>query len=138
MADLGFAVFNALQTQVQLILVIFGSSFVFGAAQQWYSLFLKEGEDTIIQNVCGSDGSLARIQLGKSHPAVGVNEGLLIYPAYLLDIANVIRVLGTQIAGVFGLDLAVGFTLLPLSLQSNHLCLGQDDPILRHAGFQGL
>ena len=143
MADLGFALFNALQTQVQLILVIFGSSFVFGAAigqdaQQWYSLFLKEGEDTIIQNVCGSDGSLARIQLGKSHPAVGVNEGLLIYPAYPLDIANVIRVLGTQIAGVFGLDLAVGFTLLPLSLQSNHLCLGQDDPILRHAGFQGL
>jgi hypothetical protein len=48
MADLGFAVFNAPQTQVQLILVIFGSSFVFGAAigqdaQQWYSLFLKEG-----------------------------------------------------------------------------------------------
>jgi hypothetical protein len=47
----------------------------------------------MVQDISRCDGVLARIQLGKSYPTVGVYERLLVDTAYTLDIANVAGIL---------------------------------------------
>ena len=52
--------------------------------------------------------------------------------------ADIEGVLGTQITGVRGLDLAPGLVVELLLLQRLNLSLGQDDALFRDLGFERL
>jgi len=60
-------------------------------------------------------------------------------PAHTLDRAHVIRVLSPEVAGVFGLDLAVGLFLGFGFFESLDLGFGQHGVfgVLSHLGFEG-
>ena len=70
------------------------------------------GHHPVIQQISCGDSALVSVQLGGGHPAVGINEGLLIDAAHPFDGAHVVCVLGSQVAGVLRLNLLVGFFLL--------------------------
>lgn len=53
--------------------------------QYRYFVFLKEWQYPVIQNVSGSNGMFAGVQLGKGNSCIGINDSLLIYPAHTLD-----------------------------------------------------
>jgi hypothetical protein len=56
-------------------------------------MLFEEGQYPIVQDISRSNSVFAGIELGKSHPAVGVDEGLLVDPTHSLDVANVVSVL---------------------------------------------
>ena len=61
--------------------------------QQRDAVLFEEGQYPIVQDISRSNGMFAGIEFGKSHPALGVNEGLLVDPTHSLDVANVVSVL---------------------------------------------
>lgn len=77
---------------------------------------------------------LALIELGKGYPAIGVNEGLLVNPAYAFDIADVIGILGTEVARVFRFHLTKGFPLFFFALHIHNLGFGEDNSFLGYTG----
>jgi hypothetical protein len=72
----------------------------------------KKGDHPVVWHVCGVDGVLGGVELGKAHRRVGVDEGLLVDAPHTLDGAHIIGVLRAQVAHVLGLDLAHGGLLL--------------------------
>src|SRR5690349_25151336 len=104
--------------------------------QQRNCLLLEERNDFVVKHICSSDRVLTIIQLSHSHFRIGIDKGLLIDSTYALDVANVVGVLGTQIAGMFSLDFSASFPLFPLTLHGDHLRFGKNDSFLSDFGFQ--
>ena len=100
---------------------------------------LKEGQDPIVEHVGGDQSVLAVVELGAGELRVGIDEGLLIDAAHPFEGSNIERILGSQIAGMLGFDLAMGFFLVPGPLQGDDLALSEgDQAVLSDLGFQGL
>jgi len=69
--------------------------------------------------------------------SLGINEGLLIEPAYTLQRANGDRILCPTIARTFTLKFPVRFLLHLRLLQCRQLRFGQNRALSGHVGFQG-
>ncbi len=107
-------VIDVLHREIELIFVMLALAAIFGAAvgenaQQRNIVPFKEREHPIVQHVGRHQRILAIVQLRKRHLSIGVDEGLLINPANAFDSADVIGILGAQVAGMRGFDLAMGF-----------------------------
>jgi len=76
---------------------------------QFHALLVKPWHDPVIQNICRCDGGFVRIELGKSNPAVGIDESLLVNITNALDFPHIINVLRPQKAGMQRFDLAMSF-----------------------------
>jgi hypothetical protein len=42
------------------------------------------------------------VEFGKGHPAIRINEGLLIDPAYAFDGSDIVSILSAQVSGMLG------------------------------------
>src|SRR5438477_4575887 len=87
-------------------------------AQQRNLMLFEEWQYAVVEQVGRDQGVLAVIEFGEGDYGVGVEETLLVDTTYSLDGAHVVRVLRAQVAGMRGLDLAVGFFLLTGSFHS--------------------
>src|SRR5580704_8377997 len=67
----------------------------------------KNGSTQSLSRSAATRAGLAVIQFGEGNLGVSIEKRLLIDTAYALDGADVVRVLGAEIAGMRGLDLAV-------------------------------
>ena len=79
--------------------------------QQLNLMGVEEWQYAVIQKIGRRDRCLAIIELGEGNLGVGVDEGLLVDPPHALQIADVERVLGTAVARMLALELAVGLLL---------------------------
>src|SRR5437016_6506139 len=93
-------------------------------------MLVEERYDPVIEQIRRRDRRLAIIQLGEANLGVGVDEGLLVDAADALQIADVECILGTAIARVLALELAVGFLLGFGLFERRKLSLGQYQAIL--------
>ena len=79
-------------------------------------MVLKEGHDLVVEQVGRCQGRLAVVKLSKGHLAVGVDEGLLVDPAYAFERAEVKRVLRPTLprtlAHKFTMRLGIGLGFL--------------------------
>ncbi len=142
MTDFRFGVFDSLQFQIQFILVP-RSPFVFRSTigqdpQKRNTVCFKEGKNPVIEEFSSCYCMFRSIEFGKSHPGVGVDKGLLINTAYALDIAHIVGILGTLVAGMLRFYLTMNLLLFFLPFQCNQLRFRQDDTILGNTGFLGL
>ena len=108
---------DVLHRQVELVGVIPRLPVVLGPLVgedelQLYPLLIREGDHPVIESVGASDGALVGVEFSDGHPAVGVDDCLLVDPAHSLDSADVVGVLGSQVTGMLLLDLPVGLLLL--------------------------
>ena len=111
---LGSGMVDVLHRQVELVGVVLRLPAVLGApvsedAKQLDALLIEKWDHPVVEQISCGDGALVGVELGSGHPAVGINEGLLIDPAHALDGTYIVGVLGTQVAGMLRLDLVVGF-----------------------------
>lgn len=125
----GFAVLDAFNMQVELILMIFRPpvelcSPVGQYSQQWYLLIFEEGQHPIVEDISRCNGMLAGIQFGKGHPAIGIDKGLLINTSNTLDRTHIVGVVGTQVARMLGLYFSMGLQLLFFAFQGDYLGFG--------------
>src|SRR5579859_1778064 len=103
--------------------------------EQWYLMLIKERQNTVIENICRSNGMLGLIEFGKCHPAVSVDKGLLVNAADALDIADIVGILGAEISGVLSFNLSKRLPAFLLPLHGHQLSFGQDKPFLGHTDF---
>lgn len=120
-AHLGLGVFDLVQGQVQLVVMVLRLATVFGApvsqdSDDAHSVFFHEWKDTVVEQVCSGDRRLGRIELGGSPLGIGVDKGLLVDPANALDRSHIEGVLAPEIAGVRGLDFTAGHIVVLLTL----------------------
>ena len=76
-----------------------------GITGESQELFAEKRQETVIEKVCGSYGDLNHLKLGKSHAGVGIEGRLLIDPTVAFQIADIIRILGDEIARMLCFDL---------------------------------
>jgi len=112
-ASLGAAVVDVLHRQVQFVLVVLALAAIFRAtigehAQQRNFVLLEERQHTVVEQISRDQGGLAVVPFGEADLGVSIEKGLLIDAPYALDGADIVRVLGAEIAGMRGLDFAVG------------------------------
>ena len=107
-------------------------------AQQRNLVLFEERQDAVVEQIGGDQGGLAVVEFGEGDLGVGVEKRLLIDAAYALDGADIVRVLCAEIAGMRGLDLAVGFFLFASAFQGAQLIFGEHEMLLGRVGFQGL
>lgn len=93
-----FGVFNVVDGQIQLIIMAFYPTTIFSAPigqnpQQGQRFIGKEGQDFVVQQVCGSEWCLGGIQFGKGNFGVGIDKGLLIDTPYTLEGTDIKSVL---------------------------------------------
>src|SRR5208282_4466209 len=105
MPSLGAAVVDVLNRQVQFVLVVFTLAAVFRAAigehaQQRNLVLFEERQHAIIEQVGRHQSGLAVIEFGESDLGVGVEKRLLIDTTDALDRADIVGVLGAEIAGM--------------------------------------
>ena len=87
--DLGPGMIDIFHRQVQLLLVRVGTAAVLrasigqDAAEQDF-VRITEGHHLVIEEIGGRQRRLAVVELGKGYLGVGINEGLLVNPAYAL------------------------------------------------------
>ena len=94
-------------------------------AQQLDIVLLKERYNPVIEQIRCRDRRLAIVQLGASNLRIGIDEGLLVDTADALEIADIECVLGTAIARMLALELAVRLLLdLPPCLLPLNAALG--------------
>ena len=74
-------------------------------------LFLKERHYLIIESSSSRQSRFPIVEFGNRYLALGINEGLLIDPAYTLQRANGDRILCPTIARTFTLKFPVRFFL---------------------------
>jgi len=82
-------------------------------------LFFVLGQNPVIEQVCGSDGMFAGVQVGKSDLSIGFDEGLLVDASNTFDGAHIVGVLRSQVTGMLGFYLA--FLVLPAVLSLSPL-----------------
>jgi hypothetical protein len=99
---------------------------------------LEQRQHAVIDEIGCRDRCLAIIELGTGDLAVGIDEGLLIDATNALEIANIERVLGTAVAGMLALELAMGFLFGFGLFQRDDLRLGQHQAFLGALGLQRL
>ena len=85
----------------------------------------EERKYTIIKQVCSCKSCFTIIQFCKSNCSISIDEGLLIYPADSFNVTNIVRVLGTEIAGMLGFYFSKSFTLFLFLFQGLHLCFSE-------------
>lgn len=107
----GARVLDVVDREVQLIIMPLWTATKLGAtvrqdAQQTYASDLPASAER--GHSAGLPQCLDRIKVVGRDFAVSINEGLLINAPDSLDRADVVGVLGSQIAWMLGLDLAVG------------------------------
>ena len=95
---LGLGVLDIVQSQVKLIVVRFWLATIFGAtvsqdADNAHALFGKEWQYTVVEQIGGGNWRFGCVELGHSHFAVGIDEGLLVDAANAFDRPDVERVL---------------------------------------------
>src|SRR5215469_10087090 len=139
---LGAAVIDVLNGKVELVFVALGAA-KFGAAigqhpRQPDAVLVVEWHHPVVEDLGGGDRRLAIIELGKGDLGIGVDHGLLIDPADTLQSTDIERILGAAITGAFALELAMRFLVGFGLLESGDLGFGQQDPVLRDLGFEGL
>jgi len=142
-AGLGPGMVNVLNSQVELVLVVLAGATVLSAAvgkntQERNSMSLEKRQDAVVEHIGGDQGVLAVIKLGRGDLRVGIDEGLLVDSPHPFEGSNIERILGSQIAGMFGFDLAMGLFIVLGLLQRDDLALGEDQAVLGDLGFQGL
>jgi hypothetical protein len=123
---LGARVIDVLDREIELVLVPFGIAAILAAAvgqhaQQLNLMAVEERQYPIVQKIGRRDRRLAIIELGEGNLGVGVDEGLLVDPPHTLQIADVERILGTAVARMLALELAVGLLLGLGGLMPNRL-----------------
>ena len=82
---------------------------------------LKRRDHTVVKQISRRNRRLAIVELSGGYLGVGVDEGLLIDPTDALEIADVERVLGTAIARMLALELAMHLLLGLALLQRDDL-----------------
>ena len=114
MPSLGTAVIDVLHRQVQFVLVVLTLAAIFRAAigehaQQRNFVLFEERQHTVVEQISRDQGSLAVVQFGEADLGVSIEKGLLIDAPYTLDGADIVRVLGSEVARMRRLDFPVGF-----------------------------
>jgi hypothetical protein len=71
-------------------------------------VLLEERQHTVVEQISRDQGGLAVVPFGEADLGVSIEKGLLIDAPYALDGADIVRVLSAEIAGMRGLDFAVG------------------------------
>src|SRR5512133_1153977 len=138
---LGARVIDVLNREIQLVFVPFGVAAELAAAisqhaQQLDIVLLEERQHTVVEEIGRRDRRFAVVELGKADLGVGVNERLLVNSPHALQIADIERILGTAVARMLALELAVRLLLGLGLLQRNDLRLGQNQALLGALGFQ--
>ena len=140
---LGSRMINILHREIKLVFVMLGIAAIFRAAISQHTcelhlLSIEEWQDTVVQEIGCGNRRLAIIELGKDDLGIGVDEGLLVDAADALHVADVESVLRAAIARALALEFAVRLLLFFSFFQRYDLRLGQNQPLLRDLGFQGL
>ncbi len=91
----------------------------------YHAFRFQQRQHAIIEQVCHCDQRLCRLQLARSHLAVGIDKGLLIDPTDALDRADGVGILRAKETRVRRLDLAMGLIQRLLMLQSDDLGFGR-------------
>ncbi len=82
-ARLGAAVVDVLDREVELVVVRLRGGAILGASvgqhpAQLDAMLVEERHDTVVEQIGGGDRGLPVVELGETHLAVGVDEGLLV------------------------------------------------------------
>jgi len=135
-------VIDVLDREIELVFVALGAAKLGAAigqhARQTDGVLVIKRHHPVVEDLGRGDRCLAIIELGKGDLGIGVDDGLLIDPADTLQSADIEGILGTAITRTFALEFAVRFFVGFGLLEGGDLGLGQQDPILRHLGFQRL
>ena len=92
----------------------------------------------VVEDFGRGDRGLTIIQLGKGNLGVGIDDGLLVDPPNPFQRADIEGVLRLAVARALALELALRFLVGLGLLERGDLCLGQQDALLRHLGFERL
>ena len=90
-------------------------------AKQRHLVLFEEWQDPIIKDVRRRDSMLGFIAFCEGDPGIGIDEGLLVDPAHAFYISNVVRILGSQISGMFSFYFPQGLPLLLFAFHGYHL-----------------
>src|SRR5580658_3749466 len=108
---LGAAVVDVLDREIELVFVALGAAKLGAAigqdARQPDAMLVEERYHSVIEDLGGGDRGLTIIKLGESDLGIGVDYGLLIDSAHVLQGADIKGILGAATAGAFALELAV-------------------------------
>src|SRR5918993_6120686 len=99
-------------------------------------MLFKEWQHSIVEQIGSCNRSLAIIELGKGHLAIGINERLLINPSHPLESPYIEGILRTTVTRTLALEFPVRLFGLFGFLQSHHLCLGKDQSLLQALSLQ--
>src|SRR5579872_344625 len=124
MAHLGLGMLDTLDVQIELIFMAFGLALVLGSPvcqdpEQWDLLLFKEWDHLVVENIRSGDSMFGFIEFGEGDPAISVDKGLLIDASDTFDVPDIVRVLGTQVSGMFGLYFSKRFSALFFPLYSH-------------------
>ena len=94
----GFGMIDIVDCQIELIVMRFRLAAIFGAtvsqdADNAHALFGKEWQYTVVEQIGGGNWRFGCVELGHSHFAVGIDEGLLVDAANAFDRPDVERIL---------------------------------------------
>ena len=63
-------------------------------------MFIEERQDPVIDEIGSGDGGFFGVEFTHRHTRIGVDKGLLVNPPHALHGADIIGILGTQIARI--------------------------------------
>ena len=134
-------VVDVIDGQVELVIVLIHLAAILGAtvredAQHRQALAGIKRQHPVVQQISGGDRRFCGVQLAMHDFAVSVDKRLLVNAPHTFEIADVERVLRTEIARVGGLDLAAGHVVLVLSLQCRNLFVAQDNAFVGDLGLK--
>ena len=143
MPGLGFGVVDVVDRQIQLIIMLFDLTAIFGApirqdTQHGQSVGLIERQHFVIQHIRCRDRCFGGVQFAVRHFAVSVHVSLLVNTPHAFEVADVEGVLRPQVTRVGGFDFAAGFVILLLFLQGRNLRVAQNQAFKGHFGLQSL
>ena len=101
-------------------------------------MFFEERNDAVLQQIRSNKGIFPVIELGHCHRGVGIDEGLLVDLADILQIAHIEGILGAQVTRMLGFDLSVSFLLVLCLFQRFELVFREDDVVLDDLRLEGL
>ncbi len=98
--DFRLCMLDVIESKIKLVVVRLSlatelSASVGKDANHPHTLFGKEGQHQVVEQVCRGNRRLGRIQLGSSPLRVGINKGLLVDTAYALQCAYVESILAS-------------------------------------------
>src|SRR5262249_27099621 len=105
-----FRVVNIFQRKIEFIFMMLPGTTIFSSTiseypEQINSVFFKEGQHPVIEHVCCYQSTFTIVQFCSGYFTVSVNKSLLVNAANTFDGANIISILGAQVAGMMSFNL---------------------------------